>query len=257
MPKLTYVAASAMQVEATALDLAARNLAHVTTAGYRREVFLYGSFNDTMRRQGKTGEIDGNGGAGVHNTNSYFVHRPGQQVQTDAPLDVSLGSDTGYFRATAPDGRTLLSRAGHFQLDRGGRVVTPDGWPVHGQGGPITVPRNAERIMIDRTGRISALVREGGQATEQFVDQLRIARIDRPAALTPVNGQWFDPGDTAPPDLANPEIRQGYQEQSNVEPVQELANMIAIQRRYDAAQKALRETTNLGGNVSELLRGTS
>ncbi len=255
MPKLTYVAASAMQVESQALDIAARNLAHAQTTGYRKEVYLRGSFAEELKKQGKTGDLSGNGGAGVLPDQSYFIHRPGQHEQTGAPLDLALGGN-GFFRVTAPDGRTLVTRAGHFQLDPQSRIVTPDGWPVQGQAGPITVPKDAERVVMDRTGRLTALVRTNNQLQEVVVDQLRLAHVERPEGMRAMNGQYFDPGDQPMTD-ATAEVRQGYLEKANLEPIQELAEMISIQRRYEAAQKALRETTNLGGNVSELLRGNA
>jgi flagellar basal-body rod protein FlgG len=254
MPKIAYTAASAMHVETQALDLAARNLAHLTTPGYRREVFLHQGFAQTLRDQGRTGDLKADGGHGQHTTGSWFDHRPGETITTDAPLDLALG-DRGYFRVTGPDDRLLLTRAGHFQLDDQQRLVTPDGWPLHGQAGPITLPAGSERIIIDRTGRITALVRDGTALREAVVDQVRIADVADPRRLHAVNGQYFT-ADEAPADLAVPDVRQGVLERANVNPMQELAAMIAIQRRHDAAQKALHETTNLGGQVSDLLRGS-
>jgi flagellar basal-body rod protein FlgF len=256
MPKIAYLAASAMYVESQALDLAARNLAHAQTPGYRRGVFLRDGFDETLAKTGKTGGLDGNGGAGILGAGSFTDFTQAPSEETGAPLDVAIRGE-GFLRVNGPDGKLLLTRAGHLNLDASGRLVTPEGWSVQGQGnGGITIPRNAERLVINQQGRVSAMVREGDAKVEVVVDQLRLSKVDDLKKLKPFNGQYFDPGNEVLSDTGvATQVQQGRLEKGNVEPVQELVAMIAIQRRHDAAQKALRETTNLGGNVSEMLRG--
>ena len=253
MPKGTYIAASAMYVEATALDIAARNLAHAQTTGYRREAFLHTDFATELSKQGRTGDLAGNGGGGLLANGSYFVQTGGQRETTGAPLDLALGGE-GFFRVEDDHGRTLLTRAGHFVTDDQGRLASPEGWLVQGQGGAITIPPDAERLSIDQNGRISAFVTTNGVRVDTVIDQLRVVQVEDPRALQAVNGQYFDPGTQRQTD-ATAGIHQGYLEKSNVEPIQELAEMIAIQRRYDAAQKALREMNTAGSGFSDVLRG--
>ncbi len=251
--KGTYIAASAMYVESTALDIAARNLAHTQTTGYRREAFLHTDFATELARRGATGDLAGDGGGGILAHGSYFDQSGGGRESTAAPLDVAIEGD-GYFRVQDDRGRTLLTRAGHFTADREGRLTTPEGWLVQGQGGAIRIPPDAERVTIDQSGRISAFTTNSGVRVDSVIDQLRLGRVDDPRRLQAVNGQYFDPAGLPVAD-ATARVHQGYLEKSNVEPITELAGMIAIQRRYDAAQKALREMNSAGAGFSDVLRG--
>jgi flagellar basal-body rod protein FlgG len=253
MPKGIYSAASAMYVESQALDVASRNLAHATSTGYRRETAFRDGFDQVLAQKGRNGGVKGDGGIGIISTGSTFSFQEGSREQTGGTLDMALAGD-GFFRLQKPDGGVLLTRAGHFQTDPQGRLISPDGLLVQGQGGAITIPAEAEGVSIDRRGRVSIASTQGGIRTEQVVDQIRVVRVEQPQAMRPINGQLFDPGDQAQVDSAA-EVHQGSLEKSNVEPLRELVEMIAIQRRYDAAQKALKEQASVGQGFSDLLRG--
>ena len=253
MPKGTYIAASAMYVESQALDISARNLAHAQTTGYQRETFLRTGFAEELAKRGRIENIAGDGGSGSLAAGSYFAHGGGMRETTGAPLDLAIEGD-GWFRVQNDQGKTLLTRAGHFVTDDQGRIATPEGWLVQGQGGAITIPRDAERISIDQSGRISAFISTNGVRRDTVIDQVRVVQVPQPRELRAINGQYFDPAGQAQNDGTG-RIQQGYLEKSNVEPIQELAEMIAIQRRYDAAQKSLKEMNQAGSGFSELLRG--
>lgn len=255
MPKGLYSAASAMYVESQTLDVAARNLAHATTTGYRRESAVRVGFDEVLAAKGKNGGIEGSGGVGILSQGSRFSFQEGTRETTGGTYDLALTGDA-FFQVRDPQGRTLLTRAGHFQTDPTGRLVTPEGFPVMGQGGPIAIPANAEGITVDRDGRVSVATTIAGVRQEQVLDQLRLGRVDQTQDLRAINGQYFDPG-TQPVQDARAEVRQGELEKSNVDPLRELVDLIAIQRRYDAAQKALKEQSSVGQGFSELLRDSA
>ncbi len=256
MPKGIYAAASAMVVETRAQEINARNLANQQTAGYREESVRRNSFADMLRTQGKTEDIAGDGGAGILTSGSYFSFSEGQLEPTAAPYDLALRGE-GFYRVRDDQGRTLLTRAGHFAPDAQGRLVTPQGWLVEGQGGPITVPADARRIIVDAGGRVTAETIQNGIPQQAVIDQVRVVTVADPRQLVPLNGQYFDPGEQAMSDVTNVQIAQGHLEKSNFEPLEQMVEMIAVHRRYDAAQRALKEQSNLGGGLSELLRGGS
>lgn len=254
MPKGVYAAASAMWVESRALDITARNIAHTLTPGYRKEVMQRTSFVDELAARGHGRELKQDGGAGVLTNGSRFLFNEGARETTGAPLDLGLAGE-GFYQVRSPDGKDLLTRAAHFTSDKQGRIVNPDGWPVLGQGGPITVPPDADRILVDQDGRVSYEVMQDGLRTETVIDQLRIVTVESNARLQAVNGQYFDPAGQPVRDATSAQVRQGTLEKANIEPVQELVDLIAIQRRYDAAQKALREQSQAGSGFSDILRG--
>jgi len=256
MPKGIYAAASAMVVETRAQEISARNLANQQTAGYREETVRRNSFVDVLRAQGNQEGLAGDGGTGVLPAGSYFSFTEGQLEPTSSPFDFAIRGD-GFYRVRDDQGRLLLTRAGHFTPDSQGRLVTPQGWLLEGQGGPITVPADARRIVVDPSGRVLAETIQGGAPVQTVIDQLRVVTVADTRQLVPLNGQYFDPANQTMSDSTTYQIAQGHLEKSNLEPLEQMVEMIAVQRRYDAAQRALKEQANLGGSLSELLRGGS
>jgi flagellar basal body rod protein FlgG len=121
-------------------------------------------------------------------------------------------------------------------------------------------------VVIDLQGRVYSETTGENGVVENFVDQLRVVTVAEPNKMTALSGQFFDPGSAEQSDAFSvqqnaentrraPIIQQGYAEASNVDSIQELVNMITIQRRYDAAQKALKQQTATGADFSDLLRG--
>lgn len=255
MPKGIYAAASAMVVETRSLEVTARNLAHLQTPGYRQETALRSSFADELARQGHTGGVDHDGGTGVLPNRSYFCFTPGTLEPTGATYDVAI-SGNGFLRVRDNSGNLFLTRSGHFNTNAEGRLVTSEGWSVEGQGGPIVIPADARRVTIGEEGRITIETGEGANAAPQVLDQLRLVTVPEPGRMRAENGVYFDPGDQIQGDTTSATLRQGHLEKANIDPIQELAQMIALQRRYDAAQRALREQSNVGGGLSEMLRGS-
>ena len=256
MSKGIYAAASAMVAETRALEVAARNVAHGTTTGYRREQSLRSGFAESLMKAGGVAPaqqgIAKQGGAGVHPNGSWFNFSQGEIEDTGGTFDLAISGD-GFFRVRSPDGALHLTRAGRFTPDENGRLVTPDGWTVEGQGGPITVPADAERVVIDEQGRITVATTAEGVVTENVIDQLRLSTVDKPQDMTAKNGVFFDAGNQELRD-ATGRLHQGRLEKGNAEPVRELVDLIALQRRYDAAQKAMSEQSRAGEGFSDLLR---
>ncbi len=257
MPKGVYAAASAMLVETRALEAAARNLAHLQTPGYRQEVALRRSFDQLLRAQGRDDStrdtIQRDRGAGVAEHDRYFVHSDGLRDPTGNPFDLAL-SGAGFFLVRDGQGQELLTRAGHFVPDAQGRLTSPEGFQLQGQGGPIAIPPEAERILIARDGTVSAISTVAGQTVQAVIDQVRLVEVAEPSRLAARNGQYFDPAGQALADAGATVLHQGMLERANVSGVQQLVEMIALQRRHDAAQKSLTTQTDLGGGLGEILR---
>jgi flagellar basal-body rod protein FlgF len=256
MPKGIYAAASAMVVETRAQEINARNLANQQTAGYREESVRRNSFAEALRAHGNVEGIAGDGGAGVLPAGSYFNFAEGQLEPTSSPYDFAIRGE-GFYRVRDDQGRTLLTRAGHFTPDAQGRLTTPQGWLVEGQGGPITIPPDARRVTVDQTGRVMVETLQNGIPQQAVVDQLRVVKVADTKQLIPLNGQYFDPAEQTVSDATGYQVAQGHLEKANFEPLEQMVAMIAVQRRYDSAQRALKEQSNVGGSLSELLRGGS
>ena len=254
MTKGIYAAASAMVLETRAQEINARNLANQQTPGYREESLLRNSFAEVMKGMGQQGNIAADGGAGVLPNGSFFNFTDGPLEPTNGPFDLALRGN-GFFRVKDNQGQTLLTRAGNFSVDEQAQLVTQEGWVVEGQGGAITIPPNTKRITVAKDGTITADIVEGGTSTPTVVDRLRVVTVADSKQLVAVNGQYFSSGSQPDVDAAETTVLQGHLEKANLEPLEQLVQMISVQRRYDAAQRALKEQSNVGGSLSELLRG--
>ncbi|MDW8373250.1 MAG: flagellar hook basal-body protein [Planctomycetota bacterium] len=253
MPKGIYAAASAMVTECRLLEATARNLAHVQTPGYRREGLTRIGFAAVLAAEGRRGGLAGDGGAGVLPGASYRSFRDGVREPTQREFDVALHGP-GFFALQDPQGKTWLTRAGAFQLDAQGRLIDPRGWQVLGDNGPIVVPAEAAgSIVIAEDGQISVETRVPGGIQRTELGRLRIVGVDDPARMSSGDGIVFDPGSqTLRPATAR--VLQGHLERANAEPLEELVQLIALQRRYDTAQRALTQQMRTGEGYSEILR---
>ena len=253
MPKGVYAAASAMVTETRLLEATARNIAHAQTPGYRREGSLRVGFAEVLADQGRNGGLKGDGGAGILPNGSYFAFSDGMRDPTGGTYDLALHGD-GFFTVQDAAGASWLTRNGNFQLDPQGRLMTREGHAVLGQGGPITIPDDAQRIIIDQSGLVTVENSTPDGIVRSTLDQLRLTTVAKPQAMVPANGIYFDPAGQALRD-ASVSVHQGHLERGNVNPVDELVQMVALQRRYDAAQKALTEQSRTGDGYSDILRG--
>ena len=248
MPNGVYAAASAMVTETKSMDVIAENIANSQSSGYRRGIQVREDFAQYLRDS--RGIEDG---AGVRHDGAYRSFNNGDYQQTGAKLDVGVVGRGHFMQAVDHDGRLLLTRNGALQQTDAGLLVTPEGFPIQGQAGDIVLPADIVDVNIDGEGRIST--RASGAVDFTFLDQLRVVEVQDESLpqLVPVSGQYFDPRDIPQVDAESPEVRQGWLEASNVDPVRELVDMISVQRRYDSAQRALSEQLNNSANHSDIL----
>lgn len=252
MPKGVYAAASAMVAETRLLEATARNLAHAQTPGYRREGQTRVGFAEVLAGEGRTGGPKRDGGVGVLPDGGYHVFSDGPRDPTGGTFDVALQGE-GFLAVQDQAGKTWLTRNGNLNLDPQGRLTTREGHLVMGQGGPISIPEDAERVVIDESGLVTVENRTPDGVVRSVLDQLRVATVAQPRAMGG-NGIYFDPG-AQPLADAPARVLQGHLERGNVNPVEELVQMVALQRRYESAQKALSEQSRAGEGYSEILRG--
>jgi len=162
---------------------------------------------------------------------SHYSNLPGALVKTGGKLDVALGTD-GYFVISGPwgDGYT---RDGRFQLDKDGRIITLAGnYPVLGQSGPLVVTPGAD-VEITQDGEV--------RVDKVVVDKLRVVNPEQPDALTPLNGSIFKRSEAASgmQEVESPRVIQGYVESSNVNVIDQMMEMIMVERTYNVNAKII------------------
>ncbi len=216
-----YSAAGGMQAMSTQQDATAQNLSHAMKPGYRREVIRFDAI-------GQPDDIVGP----LSSLHTDFTQ--GTLENTGGTLDVALDGP-GFFSVQGPTG-PLYTRSGVFQLNGQGQIVTPDGMPVEGSGGPIAVPLTTDRIEILFDGSVVA---DGAT-----VDQLKVTAFQNPDDLQRVGSTYFQPLPNSPTSAVTAGVRQGYRELGNTTLVHEMVQMISGARMFDAAQRALRQISD-------------
>ena len=245
MENSIYLALSRQVALRTNMDMIANNIANANTPGFRAQNLLFEEYISDPRGdfvdRGAEGEL-----SFVYNRGQYQSTESGPMSFTENPLDVAL-EGPGFFGVQGPDGETFYTRAGQFQLDAQGTIVTPDGAPVAGQGGgPIVIPPDSTEIKIDARGFVS---NQDGQ-----LGQLMVVEFENLQALEPTgNNLYRSPQEGQPSEGTT--VAQGMLEGSNVTPVIEMTRMIETLRSYQSTQSLLRnENERLRGAIQTLTR---
>lgn len=262
MIRALYTAASGMMAQETNLDNVANNLANSSTAGFRRRRV---QFEDLMYQnlvmpgaaasQQTTQAAGLQVGLGTRTASTEVIQLQGDFTQTGNPLDLTIQGQ-GFFQVLLPNGQTAYTRAGNFQTDAQGNLVTADGNPVQPS---ITIPPGALSVSVAQDGTVS--VTQAGQTAAQQVGSIQLALFNNPGGLNSTGSNLFlattASGD---PVIGTPggseglgSIEQGMLEQSNVSVVDEFVQMIVAQRSYeansrvvDAADQMLQDINSLG-----------
>jgi flagellar basal-body rod protein FlgG len=261
--KALSIAATGMNAQQTNLEVIANNIANINTTGFKR---ARAEFSDllyqTERLQGVPNRANqsivpegASIGLGVKTTAIRNLHIQGSLISTGNKFDLAL-TGTGWFQIEGANGETLYTRAGAFNTNANGDLVTADGNAVQPS---ITVPADAVEIVVNKTGQVFARIE--GQADLQDLGQLTLATFANEAGLAPLGDNLFQetaasgpanvgvPGD---PGFAT--VQQGYLEASNVDPVKEITELIAAQRAYEMNSKVIQAADEMAAVVSKNIR---
>lgn len=222
MSDLTSVVASGLNSLMNEYNSVAHNLANSSTSGYKQRVTTFSSQMQTIMNE------DFSPLAGSIDSSEWINFIQGQLKRTDRPLDVAIEGN-GFLTLETPEGR-LYTRNGSLQVNILGQLTDLNGHLVSGQNGPITIPRSVSDsdIQIDSSG----LVRAG----QSDLGKMKLAAFETPASdLEPTgNGCYRPRQDVEPQPVKDASVRQGYQENSNINPVGELTNLLGISRIFEA-----------------------
>jgi flagellar basal-body rod protein FlgG len=261
MIRALYSAASGMTAQQTNVDNIANNLANANTTGYKTrqaqfQDLLYQSLAQPGSAAGQQTIIPVGLqlGLGTRAASNEIIFTQGNFSQTNNPLDVVIQGN-GFFQVRRPTGDLGYTRAGSFQVDKTGTIVTSDGDPLEPA---ITIPSNAQSVTIAQDGTVS--YSQPGQTAIQQAGQIQLALFQNPAGLNSIGHNLYQPTDASgEPVVANPggqeglgTLQQGYIEQSNVSIVQEFINLITAQRAYEANSKVVKAADEMYQQVNNL-----
>lgn len=249
-----YTAWTGMVNEQKRLDVISNNMANSNTVGYKDEKVASQAFDQVLGIKIRDGsqayhnERIGSLSLGVKIGETYTDYSQGSIRQTGGTYDLAL-SGSGFFTMSVTDKagvvHTRYTRDGRFMLTKEGLLVDSDGNPVQGEGGDIVIDPSSKRVSISNTGQI--------MADGELIDTLKIVDFADYDYLYKYGDTMYEPVDGATFKDATAEIIQGYTEQSNVNVVREMVDMITITRAYEANQKVIRSyDTMLDRSVNQV-----
>ncbi|OWV69189.1 flagellar basal-body rod protein FlgG [Rhizobium sp. J15] len=257
------IAATGMDAQQTNLEVIANNIANINTTGFKR---ARAEFTDllyqTERAKGVANRANqavvpegANIGLGVQTSAVRNLHLQGELTQTGNDLDVAL-IGKGFFQIQSTDGTTLYTRAGAFNKNDQGQLVTIDGYEVLPG---ITIPQGSTELTISRSGEVS--VKLPGQTDTTVLGQLTLADFVNEAGLQPIGDNLFqETAASGEAVVGNPDeegfgyMKQGYLESSNVDPVKEITELISAQRAYEMNSKVITTADEMASIVSKNLK---
>jgi flagellar basal-body rod protein FlgG len=238
--------------QALKLDTISNNIANVNTPSFKRDQQMFREYLTANEKPPEVIQVpkvpasiesfyDMQGGdkSFVDSAGTYTDFSQGGMRHTGNPLDMAIDGK-GFFEIATPSG-LRLSRLGSFSLDGNGQLVTKEGWPVLSAGGEGADP--ASRT-IKASGLQQLTITENGDVYEgdNKVAKLSMVQVADLDGLQKVGNSLYQFKAGSSPevqDVASPSLKQGYLEASNVNIVQEMTDMIATTRTFEATQKAI------------------
>ena len=259
--KSLRIAATGMAAQQTRVNVISNNIANMSTAAYRPRV---AEFSDLAYQQvlspgtitSQTGTLVPAGiqlGTGVRPSVVSMEITQGSLRSTGADLDIAIDG-LGYLEVTLPSGETAFTRDGKLNRSVTGEIVTTDGFPL---ADGIVIPADARSVSISRDGEVSVTFDDQVQA--QPIGNIAIARfINEKGLIAQGDNLYRESEASGPPNrlVAGTQgagvIRQGFLEESSVDVVKEISDLIEAQRGYElnsqvitASDEILAATTRL------------
>jgi flagellar basal-body rod protein FlgF len=242
MDRMIYLSMSGAKATLQRQDILAHNLANVSTVGFRAELAAF-----------RAVPVLGDGAStrvyALESTPGYS-DAPGAVQSTGRALDVAV-SGRSWLAVQALDGTEAYTRGGALDIDPDGQLITRSGLPVMGDGGPITVPANAQ-IDIGADGTITGKV---GDAKAQVLGRLKLVTPE--GAMLRGDDGLFRAGDGDLEADLTARVTQGALEGSNVSAVETMVAMIAAARQFEQQMKMLQTAEQKEQAATKLLSNST
>jgi len=238
MDRMIYLSMAGAKATMQRQDALAHNLANASTAGFRAEMTAF-----------RAVPVLGSGAStrvyAIESTPGYNAE-PGPEQATGRNLDVALKGNA-WLAVQGLDGTEAYTRAGALDVDAEGLLITKTGRTVLGDGGPITIPPNAQ-VQIASDGTISAAV---GNNKPQMFGKLKLVTPETP--LQRGEDGLFRAADGDLPADPNARLQDGALEGSNVSAVETMIAMIAASRQFEQQMKMVHSAQEKEQTAAKLL----
>ncbi|NTV52185.1 MAG: flagellar basal-body rod protein FlgG [Candidatus Firestonebacteria bacterium] len=254
-----WISATGMSAQQMNMDTISNNLANANTTAFKTS---RAQFADIFFQQTQAADETAAAGSplsvglGSRNMALSRMFSQGTIISTGNALDLAIQGD-GFFQVQRADGSTAYTRDGSLRVDGEGKLSTAQGYALSPE---IQIPSDAQAVTVGIDGTVS--VTTAGSAVPRVVGQLELCRFLNPAGLTS-EGQNLYTATTAAgePTVNTPgqdglgSLVPGSLEQSNVNLVQEMVNMIQTQRAYEVNSKAVQATDEMMRMANSLRAG--
>lgn len=255
------IAATGMSAQQMRVEVISNNLANMSTTGYnaRRAEFADLHYQQ-LTRPGTINASDGTLvptgvqlGLGVRAAAVSVNVAQGSLSATGGDLDLAI-EGLGYIEVTLPSGQSAYSRDGALKRSADGLIVTSDGYQV---APGITIPADARSIAINADGEVFAYFTD--QVAPQLLGQFTLASFTNEKGLEATGSNLFlETEASGPPTVASPgedglgTLRQGFLEDSSVDAVREITDLIEAQRGYELNAKVITAADQMLGATTQV-----
>ncbi len=259
--KALHIAATGMSAQQMKVDVVSNNLANMSTNGYnaRRADFADLHYQQ-YSRPGTVSASDGTMlptgvqiGLGVRPSSVSAVLQQGSLSMTNGDLDLAIDGN-GYLEVELPSGVSAYTRDGALKRSADGLIVTSDGHPVVPG---VTIPPEARSIAINPAGEVWAYFTDRVQP--ELLGQFTLTDFTNEKGLEAIGSNLFlETAASGPPIVNDPgtdglgTLRQGYLEESSVDAVREITELIKAQRGYELNAKVITAADQMLGATTQL-----
>ncbi|MCK5520786.1 MAG: flagellar basal-body rod protein FlgG [Candidatus Marinimicrobia bacterium] len=255
-------AALGMSAQQLTIDSISNNLANINTTAYKKNSV---EFQDLLYQTVQSGGAEGRNdkmkpgeiqiGLGNKPVSTFRSFTQGAINETGNPLDLAINGK-GFFQIMKADGGMAFTRDGAFRVNNMGEIVNINGQVMYPE---ISVPDNVTGLQISEDGVINATIE--GQVDVEELGQIEVVSFMNPAGLKAMGGNLYEETEASgqpvfgvPGEDSLGSIAQGYLEQSNVDVVSEMINLIVAQRAYEINSKAIKTSDELLSITNSLKR---
>jgi flagellar basal-body rod protein FlgF len=227
-----YKGAAALSAYEKWQEVISQNIAAGSAPGFKKTDLAFSAMeSDRAGLGGQSGFADQLRGV-MPQTATKINFAPGELRHTGDDLDFAIQGG-GFFQIQRANGEVGYTRDGEFHLSPDRTLVTKQGLPVMGESGPITFKPEAGPISINADGMIFQ--------RDQQIAKLTVFDFKDPGALRRIGDGLFAPAgaSTQPEAVERPQVLNGALEGSNVSPLSEMVNLIAVSRAYEATQRLI------------------
>ena len=260
MIRSLWIAKTGLEAQQTQMDVITNNLSNVNTPGFKKsravfEDLLYQNTRQPGAVSSQNTQLPSGMqfGTGVRAVATERMHTQGNLQTTGNAKDIAIDGQ-GFFQVLLPDGTTGYTRAGSFQVDSQGQLVTASGYVLQPA---ITIPADAQSLTVSVDGLVNVTLL--GAAAPTQVGDIQLASFINPAGLEAKGGNiYIETNASGAPTVNIPgtnglgTVVQSYIETANVNVVEEMVNMIQAQRAYEINSKSVTASDQMLQKLAQL-----